>query len=40
VRANGIWKQFLNDYQQPPLDPAINEALDDYVERRKQEIMK
>lgn len=38
VRANAIWKQMLNDYQQPPLDPAVNEALVDYVERRKQEI--
>jgi trimethylamine--corrinoid protein Co-methyltransferase len=38
VRANGIWKQLLNEYQQPPLDPAIDDALVDYVERRKQEI--
>ena len=37
VRANAIWKQLLNDYQQPPLDAAIDEALVDYVERRKQE---
>ena len=37
IRANTIWKQLLNDYQQPPLDPAIDEALVDYVERRKQE---
>lgn len=40
IRANAIWKQLLNDYEQPPLDPAINEALIDYVERRKQEISK
>ena len=38
MRANEIWKQLLNDYQQPPLDAAINDALVDYVERRKQEI--
>jgi len=38
VRANTIWKQLLNDYQQPMLDPAIDDALVDYVERRKQEI--
>jgi len=37
IRANTIWKQLLNDYQQPPLDPAIDEALVDYVERRKRE---
>ncbi len=40
VRANAIWKQLLNDYQQPSLDPAIDDALVDYVERRKQEITK
>lgn len=37
-RANAIWKQLLADYQQPPLDPAIAEALTDYVARRKREI--
>ena len=34
-RANRIWKQLLADYEQPPLDPAILEALTEYVERRK-----
>ncbi|MDH5456451.1 MAG: trimethylamine methyltransferase family protein [Gammaproteobacteria bacterium] len=37
MRANTIWKQMLKDYVQPPLDAAIDEALVDYVERRKQE---
>ena len=37
MRANTIWKQMLKDYEQPPLDAAIDEALVDYVERRKQE---
>jgi trimethylamine---corrinoid protein Co-methyltransferase len=36
-RANTIWKQLLKEYQQPPLDPAIEEALKDFVERRKRE---
>ena len=36
--ANRIWKQLLRNYQQPPTDPAIDEALKDYVERRKREI--
>ena len=36
-RANTIWKQLLREYQQPPLDPAIEEALMDFVERRKRE---
>ena len=34
-RAMRIWKQLLKDYRQPPLDPAIDEALSDYVARRK-----
>jgi trimethylamine---corrinoid protein Co-methyltransferase len=34
-RANDIWKQLLADYEPPPLDPAIREALDDYVARRR-----
>ena len=37
VRAHATWKQMLGDYQQPPLDAAIDEALVDYVARRKQE---
>lgn len=35
-RASRIWKQLLNDYEQPPLDPAVDEALSDYVDRRKR----
>jgi trimethylamine--corrinoid protein Co-methyltransferase len=38
VRANTIWKQLLNEYSQPELDPAIDEALVDYVARRKLEL--
>jgi trimethylamine--corrinoid protein Co-methyltransferase len=34
-RANRIWKSLLEDYRQPPLDPAIDEKLADYVARRK-----
>ena len=34
-RANRIWKQLLADYQQPAIDPARLEALQEYVERRK-----
>ena len=39
-RANTIWKTLLAEYQQPAMDPAIDEALRDYVERRKREIAK
>jgi len=38
-RANAIWKQAINDYEQPPLDPAILEELEEYVERRKRELI-
>jgi trimethylamine--corrinoid protein Co-methyltransferase len=37
-RATGIWKQALQGYVPPPMDPAIREALDAYVERRRMEI--
>jgi len=36
ARANAIWKQLLQEYIQPELDPAIDEALVDYVERQKR----
>ncbi len=36
-RANKIWKQMLNDYQPPVLDPAKDEALRDFIARRKAE---
>jgi len=38
TRANAIWKQLLQEYTQPDLDPAIDEALVDYVNRRKLKI--
>jgi trimethylamine--corrinoid protein Co-methyltransferase len=38
TRANVTWKRLLNDYEQPGMDPAIEEALVDYVERRKREL--
>ncbi len=34
-RANKIWKKMLADYEAPALDPGINEALRDYIERKK-----
>ncbi len=36
-RANGIWKQMLEDYRQPPLDPAIDEELKAFIAKRKEE---
>ena len=35
--ANRLWKQRLQQYEQPPLDAAIAEELNDYVSRRKRE---
>ena len=37
-RANRIWKQRLADYEPPPIDPANDEELQDYVDRRKAEL--
>jgi trimethylamine--corrinoid protein Co-methyltransferase len=34
-RANALWKRLLAEYREPDLDPAIAEALKDYVARRK-----
>ena len=37
-RANTIWKRLLAEAVPPPLDPAIAEALEAFVTRRKREI--
>jgi trimethylamine--corrinoid protein Co-methyltransferase len=34
-RANAVWKKMLADYADPGLAPAIDEALNDYMARRK-----
>lgn len=34
-RANRIWKELLANYTQPPLDPGLREAVEDYIARRK-----
>ncbi|MDX1498471.1 MAG: trimethylamine methyltransferase family protein [Woeseiaceae bacterium] len=36
-RANVIWKKMLREYEPPPLDPAIDEALVEFITRRKSE---
>src|SRR6185436_9078776 len=35
-RATAIWQQALERYEQPPIDPAIEEALDAHVAKRKE----
>jgi trimethylamine--corrinoid protein Co-methyltransferase len=37
-RANKIWKQMLKEYEAPPLDEGIREALNDFVARREREL--
>jgi len=34
-RANAQWKKQLAEYVEPPLDPAVDEALLDFISRRK-----
>ncbi len=34
-RANAAWKKMLADYEPPPIDPGVDEALKDYVARKK-----
>ena len=34
-RANAQWKKQLDEYVEPPLDPAVDEALLDFISRRK-----
>jgi trimethylamine--corrinoid protein Co-methyltransferase len=37
-RATGIWKKLLAEYVPPPLDPAVREAISDYVARRSTQL--
>ncbi|MFT5350988.1 MAG: trimethylamine--corrinoid protein Co-methyltransferase, partial [Gammaproteobacteria bacterium] len=36
-RANGVWKKVLADFEPPPMDPAVREELDSFIERRTSE---
>lgn len=38
TRANKRWKQMLADYEAPPLDAGIDDALDAYITRRKRDM--
>jgi trimethylamine--corrinoid protein Co-methyltransferase len=37
MRANLKWKKMLNEYEPPALDPAIDEALLEFIAKRKSE---
>ena len=39
-RANVIWKKLLNEYEKPPIDQAIEEELQEYMAKRKEQITK
>jgi trimethylamine--corrinoid protein Co-methyltransferase len=39
-RACALWKRLLADYEPPPMDPAIDEALHAFMARRKEELLK
>src|SRR6266446_4996714 len=34
-RANKIWKRMLAEYEAPPIDPGIDEALNEFISKRK-----
>jgi len=38
TRANALWKKMLSDYEAPPIDPGVDEALREFVEKRKAEM--
>jgi len=40
TRATEIWQKILQEFQPPPVDPAIREALDSYVAKRKESLGK
>ena len=37
-RANAVWKRMLAEYVDPGIDPAVDEALRDFVTRRRAEL--
>jgi trimethylamine--corrinoid protein Co-methyltransferase len=34
-RANAIWKRMLREYEAPPIDPGVDEALQEFIAKRK-----
>jgi trimethylamine---corrinoid protein Co-methyltransferase len=39
TRANGLWKSMLAEYEPPPLDPATDEAIRDFIDRKKASML-
>ena len=38
IRANRKWKQMLRDYQDPGIDPSVDEGLREFMAKRKEEM--
>ena len=36
-RANRLWKEILNEFEAPPMDPSVREELETFVAKRKEE---
>ena len=39
MRACAMWKRLLADYEPPPMDPAVDEALQAFMARRKEDLL-
>ncbi len=37
-RAGDAWRRLLEEGEDPPMDPAVRESIDDFVDRRKRDI--
>ena len=37
-RANKLWKQLVREYEAPPIDSNVEQALEEYVARREREL--
>lgn len=37
-RANRIWKELVQHYEKPPIDPGIEQELQEYIDRRTHEL--
>jgi len=38
TRATDIWKKTLDEYEQPPIEPELEQELKAYVDRRRTEL--
>ena len=36
-RANQVWKRMLAEYEAPPIDPGTDEALQEFIAKKKAE---